>query len=341
VFADIGSSVAGDKVAQQSVSMYSIYKSRSYSCGVSSMGCAMIQPTMYFVLRHVPLFYGPYWIYEVTHNISENAFTTNFKGTRIPKYSLPNVDKLVINTNAKLLQSYKEKIKTEKVVTEEEKKITIDPVITPVSAPTNKCVEVTKYQSLPFVDISKTIFTLEQVIPLIKNATTDNRLRALLYGLATTRPLNSFNGAATTFEISNFNFFEISTENKFNGSMDTYLTEQVCIDVQGTTRAFSSFTANTTSFDFMVSFYTQILPLIENLKTLNSDTNVYKEYGKALTQIAITTWETPIAFGPPQLSGQQIRDAVLQEYNDGRFSTYPDLVELYTVAYQAFETNQI
>ena len=341
VFADIGSSVAGDKVAQQSVSMYSIYKSRSYSCGVSSMGCAMIQPTMYFVLRHVPLFYGPYWIYEVTHNISENAFTTNFKGTRIPKYSLPNVDNLVMNTNAKLLQSYKEKIKTEKVVTEEEKKITIDPVITPVSAPTNKCVEVTKYQSLPFVDISKTIFTLEQVIPLIKNATTDNRLRALLYGLATTRPLNSFNGAATTFEISNLNFFEISTENKFNGSMDTYLTEQVCIDVQGTTRAFASFTANTTSFDFMVSFYTQILPLIENLKTLNTDTNIYKEYGKALAQIAVTTWETARAFGPPLLSGQQIKDLVLQEYNDGNFATYPTLVELYTVAYQAFETNQI
>jgi hypothetical protein len=34
VFADLGNSVAGDKVAQQSTSMYSIYKSRSYSCGV-------------------------------------------------------------------------------------------------------------------------------------------------------------------------------------------------------------------------------------------------------------------------------------------------------------------
>ncbi len=84
VFADMGSSVAGDKVAQQSQSLYSIYKSRSYACGVNSMGNAMIQPTMYFVLRHVPMFYGPYWITEVSHNVSERGFDTKFKGTRMP-----------------------------------------------------------------------------------------------------------------------------------------------------------------------------------------------------------------------------------------------------------------
>jgi hypothetical protein len=110
VFADMGSSVAGDKVGQQSQSLYSVYKSRSYSCGVTSMGNAMIQPTMYFILRHVPMFYGPYWITEVNHNISESGFDTDFKGTRIPKYSLPNVNNLLVNVNKKILSSFKEKI---------------------------------------------------------------------------------------------------------------------------------------------------------------------------------------------------------------------------------------
>jgi hypothetical protein len=50
----------------------------------------MIQPTMYFYLKNVPLFRGSYWITEVTHNIKNNNITTSFKGTRIPQASLPN-----------------------------------------------------------------------------------------------------------------------------------------------------------------------------------------------------------------------------------------------------------
>ena len=107
VFADMGSSVAGDKVGQQSQSLYSVYKSRSYSCGVTSMGNAMIQPTMYFILRHVPMFYGPYWITEVNHNISESGFDTDFKGTRIPKYALPKVDNLLASVNKDVLSEIK------------------------------------------------------------------------------------------------------------------------------------------------------------------------------------------------------------------------------------------
>jgi hypothetical protein len=338
VFADIGSSVAGDKVAQQSVSMYSIYKSRSYSCGVKGMGNVMIQPTMYFVLRHIPLFYGPYWIYEVTHNISENSFTTDFKGTRIPKYSLPNVDNLVINTNAKLLQAYKEKIVVQKTPTEKETQIITDPVVNTVQSSTDKCLEVTKYQTLPFVNVSKSIYTIEQLLPIISNATNNAKLRALLMGLINTRPLNSYNDAATSIEVTNLNFYEISTENKFSAGMDTYLKEQVCVEIQGTPRALASFTANTTSTEFMVSFFTPLLPIIDNLKTLNPDTNDVKSYGKALAQFAYTTWDTPIAFGPPALSAQQIKDYVLGQYDAGLLPGYQDYVNIFTSFYEVFST---
>ena len=93
-------------MAQQSVSMYSLYKSRSYSCTVESMGNVMIQPTMYFILRHVPMFYGPYWIFEVSHDISSRGFSTSFKGSRIPKYSLPKVENLITNVNKKILDKF-------------------------------------------------------------------------------------------------------------------------------------------------------------------------------------------------------------------------------------------
>jgi hypothetical protein len=347
VFADIGSSVAGDKVAQQSVSMYSIYKSRSYSCTVESMGCVMIQPTMYFVLRHVPLFYGPYWIYEVNHSISENQFQTKFKGTRIPKYSLPNIDNLVINVNSKIIQSYKETIQKEKTTPEAETQVNIDPVVDTTKTSTDKCLEITQYTTLPFVEVKKTLFTQEEIIPIIKAATTDIRLRALLLGILVTRPINNYDQAASTIEITNLNMYEISTQNKFKGSMDQYLKEQVCVEIQGSPRALASFTSNQTSSQFMVSFYQEFLSLIEDLKNLNTDIDVNKSYGKALAQICLTTWDTPVAFGNPNsspptppLTAQQIKTVVVDNVTSEVIQRYNALTEIFTNYYQGFATNQ-
>ena len=76
---------AGESAGQQTQSLYSYYKSLSYNCKVTSLGNAMIQPTMYFNLKHVPLFYGPYQIIEVSHTITSEGFSTSFEGFRMPK----------------------------------------------------------------------------------------------------------------------------------------------------------------------------------------------------------------------------------------------------------------
>jgi hypothetical protein len=80
------------KSSTQNVSLYDLYKTRSYKCKVSMMGNALIQPTMYFNLRNVPMFYGPYFITEVNHSIVAGSFTTDFTGTRQSIYSLPKID---------------------------------------------------------------------------------------------------------------------------------------------------------------------------------------------------------------------------------------------------------
>ena len=54
--------VGGRKTFTQTVGLYNFYKMRSYECQIESLGNAMIQPTMYFNLRHVPMFNGPYMI---------------------------------------------------------------------------------------------------------------------------------------------------------------------------------------------------------------------------------------------------------------------------------------
>ena len=94
----------------QSVSLYNLYKNRSYSCSVDMMGDALIQPMMYFNIRNIPMFSGPYMITKVSHSVSENGFETHFEGTRQPFYSLPRIDNFVQTLNVKILSSIQSEI---------------------------------------------------------------------------------------------------------------------------------------------------------------------------------------------------------------------------------------
>jgi len=97
--------------ATQSLSLYNVYKNRSYNCNVQMLGNAMIQPTMYFNLRYVPMFSGPYMILEVTHNIGPGVFETNFTGIRQPVAALPKIDSYLQSLKNNLLKSIIEKNK--------------------------------------------------------------------------------------------------------------------------------------------------------------------------------------------------------------------------------------
>jgi hypothetical protein len=90
VLENLARSASGAGTYNIDVSLFDLYKTQSYTCGVSSMGNVMIQPTMYFYLKNVPMFKGTYWITEVNHEIKSNTITTTFSGTRIPFSSLPD-----------------------------------------------------------------------------------------------------------------------------------------------------------------------------------------------------------------------------------------------------------
>jgi len=91
VLENLGRSEGGDSVAQVDIGLWNIYRQASYQCTVTCMGNVMIQPTMYFYLKNVPLFRGSYWITEVTHNIKSTGIETSFKGSRIPQRALPDL----------------------------------------------------------------------------------------------------------------------------------------------------------------------------------------------------------------------------------------------------------
>jgi hypothetical protein len=100
--------------ASQSVSLYNLYRNRSYKCSIDMLGNALMQPMMYFNLRNIPMFSGPYMIEKVEHRISENGFDTTIEGVRQPFYSIPSIDSLLQALNTKILATIKERIKEEK-----------------------------------------------------------------------------------------------------------------------------------------------------------------------------------------------------------------------------------
>lgn len=109
----MASSASGKQTATQNVSLFNLYKSRSYTCTVESMGNALIQPTMYFNLRHVPMFNGPYMILSVEHSIQPGTFRTTFSGVRQSKYSLPLVEDFIQNIYKIYLSKFIENVRNE------------------------------------------------------------------------------------------------------------------------------------------------------------------------------------------------------------------------------------
>lgn len=132
----------GKTVATQNVSLWNFYKNRSYQCSVTTLGNAMIQPTMYFNLRHVPMFTGPYYIMDVKHKITPGKFDTTFTGIRQQIFALPKLDSYIQTLTQKLVNELIEEIKQNKKTGSESNTATtsnnVTTVVNKVSTNTNE-----------------------------------------------------------------------------------------------------------------------------------------------------------------------------------------------------------
>ena len=79
--------------------LYTIYSNNSYTCTVKMMGCAWIQPLMYFQLNNIPMFRGAYLIQKVFHHIEPGNMETTFVGVRMAKQTTKLVDEAVYGMN--------------------------------------------------------------------------------------------------------------------------------------------------------------------------------------------------------------------------------------------------
>lgn len=87
--AKLGGNAADKKAAFWGQDLYKVWSNYSYQCNFEMMGCAQVQPLMYFQLLNVPLYRGTYIITHVSHNIMPGYMTTNVSGYRLAKYGKP------------------------------------------------------------------------------------------------------------------------------------------------------------------------------------------------------------------------------------------------------------
>jgi hypothetical protein len=111
---DMSNQATGRAVATQNTGLYNYYKNRSYKATVTCLGNALLQPTMYFNLRHVPMFEGSYMITDVSHSIQSGSFQTTFDGVRQGFFDLPTIDSLLQSINQNLVTKLEEILKINK-----------------------------------------------------------------------------------------------------------------------------------------------------------------------------------------------------------------------------------
>jgi hypothetical protein len=207
---------SGKVAGTQNISLYNLYKNRSYACTVSMMGNAMIQPTMYFNLRHVPMFSGAYMIQEVNHSIGPGTFETVFKGIRQAVSNLPEIDSYIQTLKTNLLTSIIEKNKEDKQAAIKESGTKQDNVISqsnntvkdattkPANTSTDypSCTPIRNYEKYQKIDSPTTTKSkYKDVIAAIINQTQDQKLRYLVFA---TIYLGSSNGTELETNENNY-----------------------------------------------------------------------------------------------------------------------------------------
>ena len=217
---------SGKDVATQNVGLYNLYKQRSYQCQVECLGNALLQPTMYFNLRHVPMFNGPYLITEVNHVITAGDFKTNFTGIRQGIYDLPSIDNFLQSINQNLLTQIETIIQTNK------DNITVKPITNinksallaqqgdNVAAATNTCTTNlnSKYSTWGnFVESVTIGLTPLQLADAIRERTTNTDTQTTIYLLCYVLTFNK-----NKFEGYNNNFASVVLNTFWGSSGDKY-----------------------------------------------------------------------------------------------------------------------
>jgi hypothetical protein len=303
--------------ATQNTSLYNLYKNRSYACTVTMLGNAMIQPTMYFNLRHVPMFSGPYMIQKVNHSITPGHFETIFEGIRQPTASLPKIDNYIQSLKTTLLQSIIEKNNKDKQEKEKALKSGVDTNIinqknsvisknvsqdgtTQSNSQNCKPMEAkqNKYGKFTVInDKLSTSVTYKEVVDLISLKTTDQKLR---YAVFAKMYLSS--SQSGVLQSHSFNFSDTDLKQDWGPSVESFFTTKKYY-CSNENKPYIVFTSLTQNVEFLISRYKDRVGKIKSVNSkditkfliLYGETSMYDDsFYTKINPTVITTIESNV-----------------------------------------------
>ena len=317
----------GKNVATQNVGLYNLYKQRSYKCDIICLGNALLQPTMYFNLRHVPMFNGPYLITEVNHTITAGEFQTSFSGVRQGIYDLPSIDNFLQSVNQNLLtqietiiQTNKDNI-TDKPITNINKTAQLTQLGDNVAAAANTCTNNlnTNYSTWgDFVESVTIGLTPTQLADAIRAKTTNTEIQTSIYLLCYVLTFNKDN-----FYGYNNNFASVALNTYWGASTQYFIQKQSsCVKLPNslgvpTSQPIANFESLDKFLDFMI---TRLTPNIRRI--------YFGENGNAplgLAKYYVCYWKPP-SDGIPNIT---------ETYYDENFDSFEVLYDTLAKGYKS------
>jgi hypothetical protein len=256
----------GKNTSTQNVGLYNLYKQRSYKCSVIGLGNALIQPTMYFNLRHVPMFNGPYLIQDVTHHIQAGNFTTTFNGIRQGIFDLPAIDSFLQSMNQNLLTELEGLLKIKKntfTVTATTNNAKTDALVQKANnSPdtTNSCkanLDAAVYANYEDIKTVLTTATPQQFAQALTRVLGNNPdLQSIIYRISYVLSFQTSSSSKTgVFNGWNNNFGLISLKENWNNQIKYFLRTYSCVNVKTTASKSASLPmANFKDLDTYINF---------------------------------------------------------------------------------------
>lgn len=304
---DMANQAGNVKGATQGVSLYNLYKIRSYTCSLSMMGNAMVQPTMYFNLKYVPMYSGTYMITKVSHTITPGGFETIVDGVRQSITSISKVDDYLQTLKTNLLNSIIEKNKQEKVEKEKATKNSKNNVISEkdkvmaninggktlsttcqTSSPYDKFV-INTTPEINFSNYTTVKKTINDVL-LTNNVIDDGKLKYVIFASMYVQS-NTDNG----FKAYENNYVNIDLGNSWGISITPYIKQNYyCLTNQQNTLPYAQFKDLFNHIEFLVKRWrSRMLNVtvdeksiakfwIENLSSERLKENVYTTFDKTM-----------------------------------------------------------
>jgi hypothetical protein len=275
---DMGNQGSGKKTMQQTTSLYDFYKNRSYSSTVKTLGNVMIQPTMYFVLRHMPMFNGTYIIRNVKHSISSGSFNTEFNGQRVSANINTKVSDDLASINEdfskKLLDKVKQFVSNNTLVpfdsnsnqylTGDQAKDYVLSAKTPYQGfivqttdlLTQDCSENINpiYGAIEKVDLITSSITVNELVTLINTSTNDTLLKTYMFCML--YMMKNETDLEESLKYNQNNLYGVTVDIKQPGATSSLIKKYRCLKTgENFTRPFATFDTVKDNIDFIRDIY--------------------------------------------------------------------------------------